>query len=83
MWKLSIGLLLLAMTAAEVSAQQTNPGAATGSNNQLSNERSDPNAAKPYQPQKPAPDTRAAPTSSSSGVGSNSGGRPENETPRK
>jgi hypothetical protein len=49
----------------------------SGANNQLSTERSDPNTPKPYQPQNPAPDTRSAPTSSSTGVGPDSGGRPE------
>ncbi len=39
--------------------------------------QTDPGAPKPYQPQNPAPDTRAAPTSSSTGSGADSGGRPE------
>jgi hypothetical protein len=46
-------------------------------NNQLATERSDPNMPKPYQPQNPAPDTRAAPTASTTGQGADSGGRPE------
>jgi hypothetical protein len=37
---------------------------------------------KVYQPANPAPDTRAAPTSSSAGVGADSGGHPEN-APKK
>lgn len=46
-------------------------------NNQLATGRTDPNAPKPYQPQNPAPDTRAAPTASTTGTGPDSGGRPE------
>lgn len=46
-------------------------------NNQLSTERTDPNTPKPYQPQNPAPDTRVAPTGSSTGSGPDSGGRTE------
>ena len=37
---------------------------------------------KVYQPANPAPDTRSAPTSSSTGMGSDNGGRPE-EQPKK
>jgi hypothetical protein len=51
----------------------------SGANNQLSTERSDPNTPKPYQPQNPAPDARTAPTSSSTGAGPDSGGRPEQQ----
>lgn len=50
---------------------------APGPNNQLATERTDPNAPKPYQPQNPAPDNRAATTGSATGAGANSGGRPE------
>ncbi|MFT4119059.1 hypothetical protein [Bradyrhizobium sp.] len=46
-------------------------------NNQLSTERTDPTTPKPYQPQNPAPDTRTAPTGSSSGSGPDSGGHQE------
>jgi hypothetical protein len=37
------------------------------------------NEPKTYQPANPAPDARTAPTSSSAGVGSESGGHPENQ----
>ena len=37
---------------------------------------------KVYQPANPAPDTRSAPTSSSTGVGPDSGGRPEEQPKR-
>ncbi len=50
------------------------PGAA---NNQLATERTNPNAPKPYQPSNPAPDTRAAPTTSTTGQGADSGGHNE------
>ena len=49
----------------------------SGPNNELANERTDPAAPKPYQPQNPAPDTRSAPTASSTGTGPDSGGHPE------
>jgi hypothetical protein len=37
---------------------------------------------KAYQPANPAPDTRSAPTSSSTGAGSDNGGRPEQQPKR-
>lgn len=46
-------------------------------NNQLATDRTNPESPKPYQPQNPGPDTRSAPTSSSTGAGANSGGHPE------
>jgi hypothetical protein len=46
-------------------------------NNQLATERTDPNKPKTYQPLNPSPDTRAAPTASSSGSGPDSGGHVE------
>jgi hypothetical protein len=55
---------------------------APGPNNQLATDRNNPNAPKPYQPQNPTPDERAAPTGSSSGAGPNSGGHPE-ATPKQ
>jgi hypothetical protein len=80
-----IGLLVVALVAMAFltvgySARRTvavTPPSTGASNNQLSTERTNPNAPKPYQPQNPAPDTRAAPTSSSTGTGPDSGGRPE------
>jgi len=51
-------------------------GTGTGANNTLA-PHNDPDAPKKYQPQNPAPDTRAAPTSSSTGAGPDSGGHPE------
>ncbi|QAU44390.1 hypothetical protein [Bradyrhizobium guangzhouense] len=65
---LTLGYRSHAGTAASEVAQR---------NNQLATDRTDPNTPKPYQPQNPAPDTRAAPTSSSTGTGPDSGGRPE------
>jgi hypothetical protein len=50
-----------------------------GSNNELATPRTDPNTPKPYQPANPAPDTRAAPTGSTTGQGPDSGGRPEQQ----
>ena len=54
-------------------------GTSTGTNNTLA-PRLDPEAPKKYQPENPAPDTRAAPTSSSTGTGPDSGGHPEATT---
>jgi hypothetical protein len=85
-----IGLLVIALVAmalltfgynARRSVAVTPPptGAA---NNQLSTQRTHPNLPKPYQPENPAPDLRNAPTSSSTGAGPESGGRPE-QTPKQ
>ena len=51
----------------------------TGPNNELATPRTDPNTAKPYQPANPAPDLRTSPTGSTTGQGSDSGGRPEGQ----
>jgi hypothetical protein len=51
----------------------------SGPNNQLATDRNNPNTPKPYQPENPSPDTRAAPTGSSTGSGADSGGHPEVE----
>lgn len=76
-------LTVLLLTPSAVLAQQTpNTPSAAGSNNDLATQRTDPNTPKPYQPQNPAPDSRRAPTSSSSGTGADSGGRPEH-APKK
>jgi hypothetical protein len=52
-------------------------GTGNASNNTLATPQTNPDAPKPYQPQNPAPDSRAAPTSSSTGMGADSGGHPE------
>jgi hypothetical protein len=49
----------------------------SGPNNQFATDRNNPATPKPYQPQNPAPDTRSAPTGSSTGTGADSGGHPE------
>ena len=72
---LAVSLLLISRP---VLAQQTpNTPSAAGSNNDLATQRTDPNTPKPYQPRNPAPDTRRAPTGSSTGTGPDSGGRRE------
>ncbi|MBR0934154.1 hypothetical protein [Bradyrhizobium jicamae] len=53
--------------------------AVTRPNNELAAERNKPDAPKPYQPANPAPDPRTSPTSSTTGQGPNSGGRPEGQ----
>lgn len=83
-----LGLLALALVAMALltvgysSRGDTRPTLAnpTATNNSLATPRSDPNSPKPYQPQNPNPDTRAAPTGSSTGTGPDSGGRPEQQT---
>ena len=58
------------------------PQASSEPNNNLATSRTDPNTPKTYQPQNPEPDTRSSPTGSSTGIGPDSGGRPEQE-PKK
>lgn len=78
-----LGLLAVALIAMALltfgyrSHSGTAVSEAPQRNNQLSTERTDPNTPKPYQPQNPAPDTRTAPTGSTTGSGPDSGGRPE------
>jgi hypothetical protein len=77
-----VGLFAIAMIAMALLTYgyHGSQGVATvgnGANNTLVTPRTDPDAPKPYQPQNPAPDTRAAPTSSSTGLGADSGGHPE------
>jgi len=82
-----LGLLALAFVAMALltvgysTRRDTRPTPAntTATNNSLATPRSDPNLPKPYQPQNPSPDTRAAPTGSSAGTGPNGGGRPEQQ----
>jgi len=67
-----------------VVGYRSGPGTAVMSagsalNNQLATDRTDPNQPKPYQPENPAPDTRTAPTGSTTGQGADSGGRPEGQ----
>lgn len=80
------GLLVVALVAMALLAfgyrSDSRPSASATSathNNQLATERTDPNSPKPYQPANPMPDTRVAPTGSSSGTGADSGGRPEQQ----
>jgi hypothetical protein len=77
------GLLVVAIVAMALLAfgYRSHAGStiteSSGPNNQLATERNNPNTPKPYQPQNPSPDTRAAPTGSSAGSGADSGGHPE------
>ncbi|TKW79567.1 MAG: hypothetical protein DI543_04535 [Bradyrhizobium icense] len=81
------GLLALALVAIAllVVGYRAGPGTAVTAsstaapNNQLATERSNPNTPKPYQPENPAPDLRTAPTGTTTGQGSNNGGRPEGQ----
>ena len=80
----SIAAAVLALTIGSKNAQADGgPGAATPKNTTSPNGMAQPpgiqDRPKTYQPANPAPDPRAAPTSSSAGVGSDSGGHPENQ----
>lgn len=80
-----LGLLVAALVAMALltfgyrSHSGTSVSEGTQANNQLATERTDPNKPKPYQPQNPSPDTRTAPTGSSSGSGPDSGGHAEGQ----
>jgi hypothetical protein len=76
---LAIALIAMALLSYGYHGRQgvATVGTSNGANNLLATPRTDPDAPKPYQPQNPAPDTRAAPTSSSTGMGPDSGGHPE------
>jgi hypothetical protein len=79
---LAIALIAMALLAAGYTTRRdtkpTPPGSAA-TNNSLNTSRANPNATKPYQPNNPDPDIRAAPTGSSTGAGPDSGGRPEQQ----
>jgi len=84
---LAMGLLSVGYNTRQGTAVTvgTGTGATTTTNNNNSANnmlapRLDPEAPKKYQPENPAPDTRAAPTSSSTGTGPDSGGHPEATT---
>jgi hypothetical protein len=74
---------LLVMAGAALAQQSPNTPSNVGSNNAIGNDRTDPNTPKSYQPQNPAPDTRVAPTGSTTGKGPDSGGHPEAAGPKK
>lgn len=84
MRRIVIAFAALSFMAGTALAQQTpNTPSNAGSNNTIGNERTDPNTPKSYQPQNPAPDTRTAPTGSTTGKGPDSGGHPEAASPKK
>lgn len=81
----AVAVVAMALLTAGYNARRDampTPQGSTASNNSLATPRTDPNAPKPYQPQNPEPDTRSAPTGSSTGIGPDSGGRPEQESRR-
>ena len=76
----AIALVAMGLLTAGYSARRDTkptPQSPAAANNLLATPRADPNKPKPYQPQNPDPDIRAAPTGSSTGIGADSGGRPE------
>lgn len=79
---LAIALIAMALLAAGYTTRRdtkpTPPGSAA-TNNSLNTSRANPNTSKPYQPDNPGPDIRAAPTGSSTGAGPDNGGRPEQQ----
>jgi hypothetical protein len=84
MRRVSIIAAAFVLVAGTASAQQApNTPSSAGSNNTIGTERTDPNTPKSYQPQNPAPDTRTAPTGSTTGKGPDSGGHPEAMAPKK
>lgn len=74
-------LIATAAIAADNSTLRNPPPA--GSNTNTAQEPGKAEEPKQYQPANPAPDPRAAPTSSSTGIGSSSGGRPEQQPAKK
>ena len=82
---LAVALIAMALLTAGYNARRDAKPTPQGSaepNNTLASPRTDPNTPKPYQPQNPEPDTRSSPTGSPTGIGSDSGGRPEQEPKR-
>jgi hypothetical protein len=81
---LAVGLIAMGLLGFGYRSHSGTPVAEAPqtANNQLSTPRTDPNTPKPYQPNNPAPDTRVAPTTSTSGIGPDSGGHPEG-TPKQ
>ena len=74
---LAIALIAMALLTYGYHGRQGVATVGISNGAMLATPRTDPDAPKPYQPQNPAPDTRAAPTSSSTGMGPDSGGHPE------
>ena len=74
----AMGLLTAGYTMRR-DVKPTPSQASSERNNNLATSRTDPNTPKPYQPQNPEPDTRAAPTGSATGISSDSGGRTEQQ----
>jgi hypothetical protein len=82
-----IGIFMIAMVAMGllVVGYRSDAGRVVGpstsaANNNLATERTSPDTPKPYQPANPAPDTRAAPTGTTTGQGPDNGGRPEQQS---
>lgn len=75
----NLAVIAVGLTVARAQSANPAPSQSSGGLAQPAGIQDKP---KTYQPANPAPDTRAAPTSSSSGVGSSSGGNPENQ-PKK
>ena len=78
----AIAMALLTVGYASRGDMKVTPVNSSAANNQLAQPRTDPNTPKPYQPENPAPDPRSAVTGAPTGVGSDNGGRPEQEPKR-
>jgi NADH:ubiquinone oxidoreductase subunit K len=79
----AIAMALLTVGYTSRGDMKVTPVNSSAANNELARPRTDPNTPKPYQPENPAPDSRAAVTGSSTGAGPDNGGRPEQEPSKR
>ena len=85
MFKLIVISAVLVLPASVCLAQSGTGGTSTPqspTNSGMAQPAGTADKPKLYQPANPAPDTRSAPTSSSTGAGADNGGRPEDQ-PKK
>jgi hypothetical protein len=78
-----IAAALVLFTGTASAQPSPNTPSNAGWDSTLGTERTEPNTPKAYHPQNPAPDTRAAPTGSTTGKGADSGGHPEADGRKK
>ncbi len=74
---LAVALVAMALLSFGYNGRQGVVTTGTGTSASTAVPQADGAPPKPYQPQSPAPDMRAAPTGSSTGSGPDSGGHPE------
>lgn len=81
--KIAVAAVMIILSASAAQAQHSGsnvPKENPDATNKMSQPSGIAEQEKRYQPANPAPDTRSAPTSSSSGIGNDSGGRPEQKS---